>query len=209
MNSFKQYHLDTKAYDYFKERLDQGLTLTTYLKKIDLKKGQIVTFAPDNLSKEHLLNFNSSIVFGEPISENKVQKVDNNLTSKWLVKQIKYFLAQSRNNYCICEEADDFPQKGIITRFPFRNVLYKDGEPYYILDCNDSEETILEAVRQNTAYFPLGMGVFTTIENMSSYFSNKDYINNNEFFKIVAKNTQKIYIQAYDHEGYVLWEKSK
>jgi hypothetical protein len=205
---FQTYHLNSTANAYFAERLTEGLTLSKHLKKfVDLTKGKVNTFAPANLSHEQLHAFNGCIL-NEDIPENGIQAIDNKLTTEWLVEKIKSFLAESKNNYCIFERPDDYPQNGVIPRFPFWNVLYKDGEPYYILGYNDSKENILEAIMQNTSYSPLGMGIFTKIENINSYFSDKDHLGKEDFFKIAAESTEKIYIQAYDHEGYLLWENS-
>lgn len=58
------------------------------------------------------------------------------------------------------------------------------------LNNNDTEETILEAIRQNTCFWPLEMGIFITIENISSYFSD-DHIKDEKFFEIAAKMPKK------------------
>lgn len=205
---FQIYQLDPKAYDYIADRLDDGLTLTKRLKKvIDFSKGNVLTYAPINLTPKSLVNFNGSII-DSPISEDGVQKVDNEQTSKWLVGQMRSFLSYSKDYYCIFEEADGYPASKVISRYPFKNVLYKQ-ERYYIIDNRDSDEDILEAIVQSSSFYPLGMGIFTSIENISTYFSDNDHIEKEEFFEVAAKNTQKIYIQAYDHDGYVLWERNK
>lgn len=199
---YKIFQLSKKAEKHFIERFNNGLTLTSFIKeRIHLNEGKIITYASSALNKNQLLNFDGSNILDKNLT--------TNITNYWLMNQIKIFLSQSKNNYCILERADDYPQKGVITRFPFWNVLYKDGEPYYILNNKDSEETILEAIMQNSSYWPLGMGIFTTIENILSYFSDKDHIKHEEFFEVAAKNTQKISVQAYDNIGYVLWEKTK
>lgn len=225
--NYKIHNLGNKAETYFKDRFNAPLTITSFIdgkpslienlpngqtlsiflkKNIRLNEGKIITYAPSSLTGERLLIFD--LAFLKPsIPPVTVVELDNTIVNEWLVNEIKSFLAQSKDNYCIFEDGDAFPSEKIIARFPFKNVLFK-RELYYILDNKDSDEVILEAIVQNSSYWPLGMGIFTTIKHISSYFSDKDHIKSEEFFEIAAKNTQKIYIQAYDAEGYVLWEKN-
>lgn len=203
--------LGDQAKDYFKERLDEkeSLTLSKYSRdNIDLKKGEILTLSPNYLSPEKLNHFNWSILVHQPnwSAKNRDLPYKKADFSAWLTKEIREFLSINGNNYCIMEAASDYPQKGIITRFPFKNVLYK-GEPYYILDQKDSIETIKESIKYNTSYHPLGIGIFTSIVDLDKYINSQNIITSEEFFKVALENTKKIYIDAYDWESYLIWEK--
>jgi hypothetical protein len=124
-------------------------------------------------------------------------------TDSWLVAKIKEYLLEARDRVCILEDALKRPGDAVLGKLSTRYAIH-DDEVYHLLFHEDAEEQrILETLRAArsvpTFIGALSMWKGDPLEIKLGALSTSQ-------IKILAANTQKLLVGAYDGEGYLIWD---
>ena len=210
----QQRNLGREAIKYIEETLAEGKTLATYLRKLDLQKGKVVTFLPSEVTNEEAKQFKWSKLPQPPLEafsceiskDGKKSLVSPKPdTDSYLIISIQEFLIKEGHR-CIFEdairEASDLPKLSLTTSY-----LAFNNELYHILSPRELQSaSIMDTIKLARNFYPGLIGALTTIpKNQNFHFENNKITSKQ--LKILAELTEKIVIGAYDGEGYLIWSR--
>jgi len=212
--SIKYFHMLIKrevtskqAFKYLKEQLVSDKTLSSFLSQQDIESGKVYTFVPESTSEEQLYNFE---VGGLYPSEKKfvngtwLSKVINE--AKPLVEKIiEDYLSANHGNYCVFEECNGTPNSPWVINSKIEYVYIGDEMYYFFNRENNINEKLKQAFLHSGGWYFL-----CVLSSLRPY----DYNKIEAFHEIspmlieaIAHNTTAFFVDAYDGEGYLMWEK--
>lgn len=204
--NYKVFQLDLKAVDFIRNRLKVTTPLSDLLnKKLNLRKGNVFTFFPEyvNNDKYKLENFQEGGILyldkSKIVSSLKWTAVEVPRTTDGLIEYILKYVQKDKNNIVIVENILAKPEYEYIKNSKF-DIKTIDDSVYYILTKKDDSQTILEILKECSSV-PEAIGVFSSIENKEKFLTDE------AFLQVITKNIFGLFIEAYDHEGYLIWEK--
>ncbi|MFA5794789.1 MAG: hypothetical protein WC980_06960 [Candidatus Brocadiia bacterium] len=179
---------------------------------VNLKQGTIYTILPGGTSLDQVYSFEYGGVLPQLNKEQdiimhikglKIPRPDNFIQ---LYSIIEEYLKKDEENICIfidaMRNADD---KGSLKErtdsFTFQNNIYR-----YITPTNAEENKIETMVKAFGSGWRAFTGILTKADKIDTPPFNKMEITLKKL-EILAKNTSKIIINAYDGEGFLIWEK--
>src|SRR5574337_39858 len=226
MNQLKEINLGENGLRYFQEQLSIEVTLAKIiLEKTRLELGRIITFLPNYVEIEQAKDFDSGILVKPPKARDRLSRVNEkpsklalgnyniNLRAE-LAKIIQKFLAGNRRACCLfgnplARASDKWLEKAK------SNLLIHNEEVYHFLSPRDTEQKILETIRETwSTYPPFIASLFSNNEKtdkLQAMLSNdkpKRVISFQDL-STLAEHTAYVIIGAYDGEGYVIWCKSE
>lgn len=216
MNQLKRVKLNGQAVKYIKQQLLLGNSLAHQLLKLqNLDSGNVITYLPQNVTAKRITNFN------EPILKKPSKKMHRQIVakdgSKWtvvpkpnmdesLVNLIIEYLAENKNKVCIFEDALLRSTDPWVTKADTHLVFYNNEVYHIILNHKSEKKQILQIIRRARSW--LFIGVLTSIDMEAVQKQKKGFIAIDDIY-ILAKETKKIIIGAYDGEGYLIWNKNE
>lgn len=132
----------------------------------------------------------------------RIEPVPN--TDFWLTKVISEFLISDKNSICIFEDVmakatDAWLAKRKSQIFTYNNEVYHFGK-------NASKKSINNTLKHAKTTYPPMVGILTNFNIGNITIKDSDEITL-DILKIFVENIKGIIIEAYDGEGYVIWEK--
>jgi hypothetical protein len=206
---FPKRELGNDSINYIQDCLRYGSTISkNALKKKDFNKGKFFTYLPLNVTEKEALQFN---IGGKIVISNKKIKFDSDLSMTEkpncnfnMVEEIKGHLLQKTENICVLENYLARPKDPCLIKSQSHLFFYRE-EVYHLLSSNDAEkDVILNAISESSS-IPIFIGFMTSIEqSIQKSIGWMQYIKE-EFLTIMAERTVKIFVGAYDGEGYLIW----
>ncbi len=206
---YKVFQLDYKAVEYIKKRLQIELQtpLSEFLNsKLDLSQGHIFTLLPEYVGKEKhkLEDFKKGGLLSldnmQTVSSKDFTAIEVPSTIDGLVEYAFTYLQTTKQNIIVIESILEEPNDESVKNSKFHIKITKKSV-YYLLTNKENRETISEIIKKCSS-FPEALGIFTTFEAKKSDQSDQN------FLQEAFSNIKGLFIEAYDHEGYIIWEKS-
>ncbi len=211
IRDLREFKLGGAALDFLRERLAEGKTLSRcLLQYCDLKGGDVVTHLPGDMKEDELYQFSIGGKLPVPLgSAKRVQASDGRWMTMvrtpnmdaYLARIIRDFLRDDRS-LCLFEDFKSSPTDPRIQREDERIRILGD-EVYYALGKIDAvdEEKIAKTIRDADSIWHF-LCVMSSLPEMRR-LSGRNLTE--EIVKCLAERAEKIAINAYDGEGYLLW----
>jgi hypothetical protein len=210
MAKYKEIDLGLEGFEYVKECLQSGKTLSGFLiHRIQESQGAVTTFLPSHVTESAAKEFhfggkaivlpNDGSVFSKEAVEvktrfNAVEQLSS-VISKFLVK----------NDQCLCIFEDALASTGDPFLLSTDNRFASYGDEVYYILCNEDAarlDKIVKTIRQANSWLCIGAmaSLPANCESIlkSGKLSRRD-------LEVIAKGTQKIIVGAYDGEGFLIW----
>jgi hypothetical protein len=209
----KEIILGDEAKDYLKGCLREGHTLAQcILQKIYLDNGFITTVLPSYVNDKLYNDFHIGgklTVNPEDIKDGinyKIMPLPNMNT--YLAAVIKAFLQEEAGNICIIENALAKPCDPWITMADIKIIFYKEEVYHFLINKNLTDNMIKETILFAES-IPIFIGVLATIpqEELSLFINKENYELSFEELNIIVDGIKRIFVAAYDGEGYLIWNK--
>jgi hypothetical protein len=209
---YKKYpkrELGNDSINYIQDCLHHGSTISKkVLKKINFNKGIFFTFLPLNVTEKEALKFD---IGGKLVGSNKKIEIDSDLfmiekpnCNLNLADEIRDHLQQKTENICVIENYLAKPDDPWLNRAT-SNLFFFEEEVYHLLLSNDADKDIILNTISESSSIPIFIGFMTSIDpNIQKYIGCKQYIKE-EILTIMADRAEKIFVGAYDGEGYLIW----
>lgn len=221
-DTYKEITLGPEAVHYIRDRLAEGKTLAKFLlDRADLNKGRVTTFLPSNADLSKINNFSRGGVLPAPPPEThhhyttpdgtKTVMVPVPGTGTHLAAMIQEFLEQGDARICLFESAVAKPTDGFLSTPNAKDlrVLPFQEDVYYLLKQQDDREKIDKTLRYAKSY--LVLGVLVHLSKDKGLLLDEDSLRKEltlDELKVLAEETEKIIVGAYDGEGYLIWRRS-
>jgi hypothetical protein len=194
MKDLKEFRLDEAGELYMAECIRWGNTLSSFVtRNVDLKQGYVHTYAPPETTMTKLADFNSGGL------------VKARHTTTHLVDMIQTFLSGGTDRIVILEDVT--LRKGDpYLDVTANEVLFHGDEVYYLLRHDAGANRINLAVTdagQNRRFVGL-MTMSAQLHQMRP--GQRDATAG--LLDELSRHTQRIFVGAYDDEGYVIWTRS-
>ena len=222
-DAYKEITLGPEAIDYIRDRLAEGKTLAKFLlDRGDLDKGRVTTFVPFDADLSRINNFSRGGVLPTPPPEThhhftapdgtKTVMVPVPGTSKQLAAMMQEFLSRSDKRIGLFESAVARSTDGFLSTPNAKDlrVMTFQEDVYYLLKENDDREMIHKTLQYAKSYLVLGVLVHLTDKD-KFLLQDEDSLRKEltlDQFKVLANQTEKIIIGAYDGEGYLIWRRA-
>ena len=133
-------------------------------------------------------------------------------TSKQLAAMVQEFLNRSDKRIGLFESAVAKPTDGFLSTPNAKDlrVMTFQEDVYYLLKENDDREMIDKTLQYAKSYLVLGVLVHLTDKD-KFLFLDEDSLRKEltlDQLKVLANQTEKIIIGAYDGEGYLIWRRA-
>lgn len=222
-DAYKEITLGPEAIDYVRDRLAEGKTLAKFLlDRSDLDNGQVTTFLPTDADLSKINNFSRGGVLPTPPLEThrhytapdgtKTVMVPVPDTNTELAAMIQAFLKQRDARICLFESAVAKSTDGFLSTPNAKDlrVLTFQRDVYYLLKETDDREKIEKNLRYAKSH--LVLGVLVHLSNQDKFLPlDEDFLRQEltlDELKILAEDTEKIVVGAYDGEGYLIWSRN-
>ncbi len=207
---FQKMQLDHKAIEYIKTILKE-MKMDVFFDIKNLNEGSVFTYLPLNVGKNLVNKFDHGGIVKVPEKKIHVDggyfvKVPDN-AFKYLAEEIYIYINSDKNNICFQRSGwwkkDDKCVKEQINKFP----LYFYNHYTY--------DFLLESYSRNKIRNFLDMdfrhtfGVMTKINKKMSFLTKDRQDISKEDMQFFIDHIQKLFVVAYDGEGFIIWEKSK
>ena len=193
MAEYKELSLDQEALRFFQERINTGLPLATeVLARHDLARGRLGTLVP-----AHVGNITREIL-------ERGGGFRSSTSREWVIGCIVKYLSAAPGRLCVLEdpmERSSGPGLGV-----YRSRLVTCAEyVYFVLCADDTHRQRIEMALREAASAWITYGFMTTVppgwNPDSGHFSKED-------MEFLADKTEKIIVDAFDGEGWLIWEKA-
>ena len=207
LTNYKVFQLDHNAVEFIKDRLHILLQtpLSEFINsKLDLSKGHVFTLFPDYVrgEKYKLENFNEGGILhldnSKIVSSKDLLAIEVPNTIDVLVEYTFRYLQKNLYNTVVIENILAKPEDEIVKNSNF-SIKLIDESVYFILNNKDDRGTILDVIKECSS-IPEAIGIFTLIEK-------EENLSNEVFLREAVNNITGLYVEAYDHEGFLIWEK--
>lgn len=189
-----------EANEYIRACLARGKTLSHYLLELcNLDNGSAVTYLPNDFDEIALNQFD----IGGIIQKNTNLKKIMPETDLWLANRIHSFLTAGDSNICIFENALAKPNDQWLALRNTQIFTFQDEVYHYLLHRDTEKELIEKTIRDATTY--LFIGIMSCVKDITPFQQHANVITASEL-KFFAEKTKKIFVGAYDSEGYLIWE---
>lgn len=199
-----------KAFNYLRSQLNIGsVFLSGNVLKLPLEQGRVFAFVPEETSSEALFRFDSGglYVIDRTLLANPTVVPVPNEGVPFIVNIIHEFLKLDASNCCIFEEPNSKPSDPFIINSGWEYVSIKEQIFYFIDNKNNSVEEIERVLARSEAYYLLG--VLTTLDKPYGDSFRPFREINPELLEMAARNIQRFFAIAYDHEAYLMWTRNE
>lgn len=203
--NYKIFQLNDVAGDFLQNRLKISTPLSDLIKsETNFNSGKIFTFFPDYIDENNLRSLKEGGMLKIDTSgikyTNGMKMVPVPNTSDGLVEYIFEYLSKKNNNIVLIENFLADPINRYIQDLDYKKVIVKK-HVYYWFSSEDDRKTVLKGIRECSS-FPEALGIFSDISNLDSDSLGETFLMN------AVKNIRALFLEAYDHEGYIIWKKT-
>jgi hypothetical protein len=200
------------AEQFIRERLAKGCTLAkAALQALPLAQGQIVTLLPPGVLPQSVDDFGTGGKL-PPLPETEWKTAQSRgealrmipvpNTDSWLVAKIKDHLGKAADHVCVFEDQFKQPKDPVVQKLLTRYATFND-EVYHLLFQDDAEDQrILDTIR-GAKGGPIFIGVLTTWP-LEPRVGGAGVLSRAQL-QTLAASAQKLFVGAYDGEGYLIW----
>ena len=214
MNDFcKTRFLGLEAINYIEDCLKNGKSLSeNILKCIKFFNGKVLTYLPENIKNQEAIKFDLGGKFDSFYKNKKkislfgikMEKIIN--CDMFLVNEITSFLKISADNICVIENTLETPEDPGVKKSNSRLFFYNNQVFYFLIHDDIDNNNIHKTIKESFS-IPIFIGTMTSYpENFDIVTLNRKYISE-DILKLLAERTEKIFVGAYDGEGYLIWSK--
>jgi hypothetical protein len=168
--------------EYLRKRLSEGLSLSrAVLRELNVRQGDVVTYAPPEIPQSALSNFDQGGVMGAERSQDHIERV------------LGEAMSSHEQNVLVAENRLAKRDDPVLRRRRVRTFIFGD-ETYHWT----SARTEIDAVLRSAASHWLTCFVTSIEHELGASPSAKD-------LQWLATKVELLAISAYDEEGYVVW----
>lgn len=199
--------LGAAAYDYVRERLAQGKTLSSLvLSSIDLHAGDCWTYLPATIAEDAITRFDVSVLgpglrYRDPINAVWTAAVDTRLEEP-VIDDIQAYLARGLERACVFEHQLASPGDPYLQELTIPLFFYNEEVYLYLYGGIQQRATIAEAYRKASSFNMVGFLINQTeavLPSASGTFVPRDALVR------LARHVTTLFVEAFDGEGCVLW----
>ena len=195
---YQTINLGSEAKKYIVKRLEMGLSLAqSILAKHNIEVGTVTTCFDDFVDPIRIQQMTAERLSGGKVS-------DTGLSVDCLIDSIAEHLGKRANNVCMLESFAD-PEFPFMQRTALPYKVY-ENEVYFVLTPNHlSRREIDDSI--GTAQSPwLLIGAMTSVPDHRTWEEKKEL--SQEDVEVLATRVEKVFVMAFDEEGYLIWSKS-
>ena len=192
MAEYKELFLDQEALRFFRERINTGLPLATeVLARHDLARGRLGTLVPVHVSR----------ITSEILERGGLFR--SSASREWVLDAITKYLSAAPDRLCVLEDHVGRSSDPGLSLSRSRIVTCAEYV-YFVLCADDTHRQRIERSLWDAASASITYGFMTAVppgwNPDSGHFSKED-------MEFLADKTEKIVVDAYDGEGWLIWEK--
>lgn len=216
MEKMKVITLDNEvAIKYIKESLNNEKNLSKYiLKNIRIEDGTTTSLIPIGIERitmnelEGGIFHNVKIISTSTAVEAEKDRIDTYNIYNHLLISIKKFIKTNVNNICIIQAFNAEPTFKYLANRVSTMLTFNEEVYFAITEKDDFDDRIEKTLRMadSDIYF---IGAMIHLPDSS----NNKYLNERELsaedFELLTLNIEKIFVGAYDGEGFLIWDKNK
>ena len=199
-----------ESFAYVRSQLDKGNTLSGCINMLPIEKGELFAFVPDGTSENLLFKFESGGIYSYEDELNAKQTVIRikNESKPLVMREIELHLTSSINNCCLFEDSLAIPSDAWVVTSQVKYIHFQNKEMFYFFDNNfRDQEEIDEAFKQSESHVFLS-ALSSLGSNERAGFSPYKEVTVIQL-ELFTKNISSFFINAYDHEGYLMWVKKE
>lgn len=217
MENYREIILGIESINYVRQHLATGLTLSTHvLQTIDLNTGQVATGMPEDMVWGKLYDFDHGGILASESKSIPIKRMETEDGKHFVMKRIprafsftldtvERFLRDDVKNILILENANARPTDPVLKRSK-STILTFHNEVYHLIIGKPSKEDIRRSIVESESLWTL-VGFMTSLPTEADFPSTKEL--SLDMIGLLAENTQKILIGAYDGEGFLIWQRGK
>lgn len=205
------HRLGLETTDYFRDRLEKGLTLAkSLLNAKDFDMGSVYAVAPESISKDKLKDLYSGGLLPTssqprlPIIEDGrklvIEQVPN--TDHELAALVNTYLSDASQHVCLFEDEVARSTDPALSTTDKRVTFGQ--ELYYLLGHNDDVGKALSIIKKAKSW--LFIGIMTSLQGINRP-PDVTELTEQELL-LFSRNATAIIVGAYDGESFVIWEES-
>ena len=194
------------AFDYLKQELAKGRSLSAKLNNLSLDNGSIQALVPEETSDKKLYQFEegSLYFFDKELKWNKSAIPIQNDAKPLVVDEIRNHLNLSERNCCLFEEPIRVPSDFSVTNSGIEYIHLNNNEMFYFFNQqNNNGAKIKKALLTSEAHIFLCALSSLDISIQNEFLASGE-ISLAQLEKFVD-NISYFFVKAYDHEGYLMW----
>jgi len=201
----------SSALDYVRQELSRGGVLSDYINKLPLDNGSIYAFVPEGTSENKLYDFEYGALypFDEGlIDERPLSMPIPNDSRPLLVERIQQHLNLSETNCCLFEDPIRSPSDPIVSISAIDYVHLNNSSMFYFFNHSKNDASVIgKALSISEDYVFLCALSSMDVITQNEFLPNKEISLN--LLEKFAAGVSSFFVEAYDHEGYLMWVKTE
>jgi hypothetical protein len=201
----------TAALNYVKQELSRGGALSACINELLLANGAIYAFVPGGTSESKLYDFENGGLYlldEEFLDERPSSTPILNDARPLLVEIIQQHLTSMGVNCCLFEDQLLSPTDPIVATFSLDYVHLSDGQMFYFFNSHrNNTSTIRKALATSEAHVFLCVLSSLDIDMQNEFLPNREI--SLGLLEEFAASVSSFFVEAYDHEGYLMWVKTE
>jgi hypothetical protein len=181
--------LDQEGITYVEICLQQGSGLCEKARNLELANGQVFAPLPKNTNLKRALSFST----GGLMSRHNV--------NAWLEKHVRSLWHCWPSGTLVIQDIWAKSSDLVVRNSNLKTFFQQDGNVYFFCE-KDNAESVQRTVSATASYLFIA---FFSRYSMSSVVRPFDRVVGEDVINEIARNTQEIFVGAYDHEGLVVW----
>jgi len=196
--NYQTIRLGAEAKNYIIKCLGMGLTMgRSILRQHDINTGEVVACLDDFVDSERIQQLTVESLRWSSVS-------DTGLSIDCLIDSIIEHLSKSDANVCILEDADSEPQFTFMQKETSRYMVH-EKEVYFVLTPAQRSRKEIDAALITSQSLWLFIGAMTSIPEGTNWEGKKEL--SKEELEDLAARAEKVFVAAFDREGYLMWSK--
>jgi hypothetical protein len=198
----------TASFNYIKEQLKLGKSLSKVLNKLALEEGEVLAFVPNDISEKKLYNFNIGGIY--PLKK-ELSTIKNILPVRndskiILIDEITSYIDLDKSNCCIFEDSLTHITDPVLLSSGLEFISFNNEDIYYFFNWenNRKEEIYKGLIRSENYIFLCVLSSINSEDQLSLKSSVNIYLSTLDH---IADKLTAFFIRAYDGEGYLMWHK--
>jgi hypothetical protein len=199
----------TAALNYVKQELSRGGFLSDCISELPLNNGVLYAFVPEEVSENKLYNFENGGLY--PVNENDLTEGPYSMpiindARPFLVEIIQQHLTSGEVNCCLFEDQLRAPMDPVMIASPLDYVHFEGRKIFYFFNHYKNETSIIsKALVTSEAHVFLCVLSSLDIATQNEFLPKSEI--NLDLLRKFAVGTSSFFINAYDHEGFLMWSK--
>jgi hypothetical protein len=212
-SSYQKSVLGSEAKTYIRQRLSAGNTLTKLLlERLNGREGEVAVAFPLGIQLNDLDKFKD----GGKIPADESKAVYKNFWGRpykmvptptfrtFLIDTIESFLKKDAENICVFEDNLIKPSDPWFQPFRKQFFFYGDEVYHFVRGCDVTTKDAEAALKLTRSWLPAA-GILTDLNNLETDFLSTGAIDL-ATLKTLAGHAHKIFVEAYDHESFLVWD---